>query len=447
MQYRVLVAYAMPVLATQFVYVSFTTVLPGIYVKYFGLSAASLAWALLASRVFDAVSDPLIGYFSDSTRSRLGRRKPWIVMGSLITAVGIWQITQPDMSGNVAWHFTGWAIVFYLGWTMMEIPHTAWGSEIDTAYDGRNRVFFLRTIFSIIGPLAFAALPLLLAAPTTEMTPQVMSAVALVFVLMAPLCVAASVLFVPSVPNLETSRQVNPGIVAACRAIGGNALFWRLLLVFVIGGLAAGINGTLQFIYLDTYLNIGDKLAYAIGAMMLSALLGLPIWLLVMKFLDKSKAWSISLFLASIWVAAPALLDPGQDAFIPFLIMAVGLALSSGAGAMVPFSLLGDVIDFDEYKTGYNRSGAYFSVFLFGVKLNAAIGGSVAFGLLAFFEYDAAATENSSIAVQGLKLTYALIPASLFALSASLVYFFPLTRKRHGIVRRALDRRSRLTVA
>ena len=112
---------------------------------------------------------------------------------------------------------------------------------------------------------------------------------------------------------------------------------------------------------------------------------------------------------------------------------------------MVPFSLLSDVIDYDELKTGHNRAGAYFSVFLFGVKLNAAIGGSVAFGLLAYFEYDAAATENTQAAVQGLKLTYALIPATLFACAGLLVYFFPLTRRRHDVIRRALDRRTRST--
>lgn len=439
MKLRVLIAYAMPVLATQFVYTSFTTVLPGVYAKYFGLSAASIALALLVTRVFDAVSDPLIGYFSDTTRSRLGRRKPWMLAGTVIASVGIWQVSLPDLDGNVMLHFTFWAVVFYLGWTMMEIPHTAWASELDTRYEGRNRVFFLRTIFSIFGPLGFAAIPLLIAAPTTEMTPQVMDTVAIVFILAAPVCVAIAVFMVPTV---ETSREAPTSVLSALRAISSNMLFWRLFLVFVTGGLAAGISGTLQFIYLDTFLGIGDKLAYAMGAMMLSALVGLPIWLVILKFVDKPKGWSLSLLLASVWVGAPAILDPGEGAFVPYLVMAVGLALSSGAGAMVPFALLGDVVDYDEWKNGHNRAGSYYSVFLFGVKLNAAIGGSVAFGLLAYFGYDAAASSHSADAVQGLKLTYALIPASLFAIAAGLVFFFPLTRQRHDIVRRALARRS-----
>ena len=440
MKLPVLAAYALPVVATQFVYASFTTVLPGIYVKYFGLSAATIAWALLVTRLVDAVSDPLIGYFSDATRSPVGRRKPWIAAGTLIVGVAIWQISHPGSAADVAVHFTFWAIVFYLGWTMMEIPHTAWGAELDSEYESRNRIFFLRTLFSILGPLGFAAVPILLGAPTTEMTPQVMAAVALVFIVGAPFCVGPTMLFVPvgAPPNADISAN----LIAAGRAVAGNALFWRLFGVFVTGGLASGINGTLMFIYLDTYLMVGDKLAYAMGAMMLSAMIGLPLWLLLLRWIDKPRAWGLSLLLASLWVAAPAVLQPGEDVFVPFVVMVIGLALSSGAGAMVPFALMGDVIDYDDWRTGQNRAGAYYSVFLFGVKLNAAIGGSLAFGLLALFGYDASSTTHAHGAVVGLKLTYALIPAILFAGAAVFVFFFPLTKSRHDIVRRALLRRA-----
>ncbi|MFN3239005.1 MAG: MFS transporter [Pseudomonadales bacterium] len=439
MKPQVLVAYALPVLVTQFVYTSFTTVLPGVYAKYFGLSAASIAFTLLVTRLFDAVSDPLIGYLSDASQSRLGRRKPWIAAGTVITAIAIWQISQPDQTVDVARHFTVWALVFYLGWTMMEIPHTAWGSELDSSYDGRNKTFFTRSLIGVVGPLGFAAIPVLINAPTTEITPQVMSAAALVFILVAPVCVGISLLYAPIGTQVVTASRQN--LSDSFRAIATNQLFWRLFAVFVTGGLAAGINGTLMFVYFDTFLGLGDKLAYAMGAMLLSALIGLPLWLFVLRYLDKSRAWSVSLLLASLWVAAPAILSPGEGAFIPVVVMVVGLALSSGAGVIVPFSLLGDVVDYDHWKSGQNRAGAYYAVFMFGVKLNAAIGGSLAFGLLALFGYDAAATVHTDFAVMGLKLTYAIVPAGLFAMAAVFVFYFPLTKSKHDIIRRALARR------
>lgn len=435
-----IMAYALPTVATQFVYTSFTTVLPGVYVKYYGLSAAAVASALLLTRVFDAVSDPLIGYLSDRTNSPIGRRKPWLAVGALVTALAIWQVTSPGSTENIALYFTLWSIIFYLGWTMIEIPHTAWGSELTTDYHARNRVFFVRTLFAIVGPLTFAAVPLLIAAPTTEMTPQVMSAVAMVFIALAPVCIGPALLLAPTARQVARTQPAT-GLRDAVLAIGSNRLFWRLFAVFLTGGFAAGINGTLQFIYVDTYLELGEQLPYAMGAMMIAALVGLPLWFLALRIIDKHHAWAASLAMASVWVLAPAMLWPGDDSFVPFLIMSAGLALSSGAGAMVPFALLGDVVDYDDWKHGSNRAGAYYSVFMFGVKLNAALGGSVAFALIAWFGYDAAAATNTAGAINGLKMTYAVIPALLFAAAAAIVFWFPLTRRRHEVVSRALTRR------
>ncbi|MDE0192779.1 MAG: MFS transporter [Gammaproteobacteria bacterium] len=434
-------AYALPAVATQFVYAPLSTVLPGIYAKYYGLSAAAISGVLLATRFFDAVTDPLIGHLSDTTRGRFGRRKPWIAAGCLVTALAMWQVADPRGSAHVALYFTLWSAVFYFGWTMMEIPHTAWGSELTNDYKRRNQVFFSRTLASVVGPLGFAAVPLVIGAATTEITPQVMRATAVAFAVAAPLCVAAALVFVADRQDGTATRQ-KMKVGAALRAIGYNGIFWRLFGVFVMGGLAAGIYGALQFVYLDTYLGIGDMVPYALGAMMICSLLGLPLWLWLLNHVDKHRAWALSLGLAGVWVGLPATLTPGESSFVPMLVMVIGLALASGAGAIVPFALLGDLVDYDELKTGVNRAGAYYAVFLFGVKVNAAIGGSIAFGILAIAGYDAAADVHSTAGILGLKTAFAVVPGILFAAAALSVVRFPLTRRRHEIVRRALARRA-----
>ena len=436
-----LAAYALPAVATQFLYSPISTVVPGIYAKYYGLSAAAIAGVLLATRIFDAVTDPVIGHLSDSTRGRFGRRKPWIAAGCLITTFAMWQVADPRDSGQVALYFTLWSAVFYFGWTMMEIPHTAWGSELTNDYKRRNQVFFARTLASIIGPLGFAAMPFVIGAATTEITPEVLRATALAFALGAPLCLAVALVFVPDRSKVSATRQ-QMGVAAALKAIGYNGLFWRLFGVFVMGGLAAGIYGALQFIYLDTYLGIGDKVPYALGAMMVCSLAGLPLWLWLLNHVDKHRAWALSLGLAGLCVGLPATLTPGEASFVPMLLMVIGLALASGAGAIVPFALLGDLVDYDELETGVNRAGAYYAVFLFGVKINAAFGGGIAFGILALADYDASAEVHSTAGVLGLKGAFALLPGILFIAAAASILGFPLTRRRHDIVRRALARRA-----
>jgi glycoside/pentoside/hexuronide:cation symporter, GPH family len=443
----IIAGYALPALASQFVAAPFTSVVPGIYAKYFGVSAGAIALVLLASRVFDAISDPMIGYWSDATRSRLGRRKPWLIAGSLLTAFALWNLTAaPGPDRDPVVQFAFWSLLFYAGWTMMEIPHTAWAAELTSDYNARNRVFFLRTVMGVLGMLGFAAVPLLMEAPSTEMTPEVLRRVALWFAVLAPLCVGCAVVCVPS--GSGHGRPHAPvRLMPTLRALRTNAPLWRLLGVFVLGGLASGINGTLLYIYLDTYLGIGDKVPYALGAMLLAGLLGMPLWLLIMRRVDKHRAWALSLGCASLWVAAPVLLTPGGDSFVPYLIMVVGLALSSGAGAIAPFALLGDVVDFDELRTRVSRSGAYYAVFLFGVKVNAAIGGSIAFAILAVVGYDPAATRHADSAVLGLKLAFGALPALLFAVAAVSIWSFPMTRRRHEVVRRALMRRAKRTEA
>lgn len=439
----VIAAYALPALASQFVAAPFTAVVPGIYAKYFGVSTAAIAVVLLVSRVFDAVSDPMIGYWSDSTRCRLGRRKPWIVAGGAITAFAMWNLTaQPAAYSEPVVQFALWSLLFYGGWTMMEIPHMAWAAELTRNYDSRNRVFFMRTVMSILGMAGFAAVPVLMNARSTQMTPEVLRTVAVSFFVLAPLCIGAAILAVPTGYEPERTAQ-RIRLHTTLRAIRSNLPLWRLLGVFVLAGLASGVNGTLLYVYLDTYLLIGDKVPHAMGAMMGGALLGMPLWLIVMRYMDKHRAWAMSLACASLWVAAPALLEPGDSSFVPYLVMVIGLALSSGAGAIVPFSLLADVIDYDELRTQVNRSGAYYAVFLFGVKVNAAIGGSIAFAMLAVVGFDPAAAEHAGSAVVGLKWAFAALPALLFLVAAVSIWSFPMTRRRHDVVRRALARRAR----
>jgi GPH family glycoside/pentoside/hexuronide:cation symporter len=141
------------------------------------------------------------------------------------------------------------------------------------------------------------------------------------------------------------------------------------------------------------------------------------------------------------------LLAPGEDPFVAYLVMVVGLALSSGAGAIVPFALLADVVDHDELRTGVNRSGAYYAVFQFGVKINAAIGGSIAFGILSVVGYVPADVSHAEQAILGLKGAFAVLPAILFLIAAASIWSFPLTRRRHDIVRRALVRRANRHIA
>ncbi|HKL51760.1 MAG TPA: MFS transporter, partial [Wenzhouxiangellaceae bacterium] len=121
-------------------------ILPNFYLEYTGVTVAGLATAMLLARVFDGLTDPLIGLVSD----RAGNRKPWMVMGALLVAAGAWFLYNPADDAGFA-HLLAWYLVVTLGWTLVEIPHTAMAAELSIDYHERTRIVFWRQLLGFVG--------------------------------------------------------------------------------------------------------------------------------------------------------------------------------------------------------------------------------------------------------------------------------------------------------
>ena len=109
------------------------------YASDVGIPLMQLANLLLFARIFDLITDPLVGYLSDHTRTRWGRRKPWMVASLPLLMLGIYKVLIPEAGADIVYLFT-WLMVMWLGWTMLMIPYYAWGAELTTDYDDRTRV-------------------------------------------------------------------------------------------------------------------------------------------------------------------------------------------------------------------------------------------------------------------------------------------------------------------
>jgi len=132
-----MLAYAAPGFVSAFVHVAAGNILPTIYSTEFGLSLALVGTALLISRSADVILDPLIGWLSDRTGGRRGARMPWVILGLLLTALSTWFLFAPPANPGYG-YFLLWYTLIYIAWSMIEIPHTAWGFEITRDYDKRS---------------------------------------------------------------------------------------------------------------------------------------------------------------------------------------------------------------------------------------------------------------------------------------------------------------------
>ena len=142
-----LVAYGAPALPLAALGLPVFIHLPTFYATAMGWVFATVGAILLFARLWDVITDPLIGFLSDRTGGRFGRRRPWIVAGMPLVLAATWALFVPP-DGAGAWHLLFWSLALYLGWTMMILPLSAWGAELSPDYHERSRIAAYREGFS-----------------------------------------------------------------------------------------------------------------------------------------------------------------------------------------------------------------------------------------------------------------------------------------------------------
>ena len=131
---------------------------PRFYASDVGVPLALVGTIMVAVRVFDVITDPLMGYISDHTRSRFGRRRPWILAATPLMMLSIYQLFMPG-DGTGGFHLALWSVMLSVAITMMLIPYYAWGAELSTDYHGRSRVTGSRAMFNALGSLSAQLVP------------------------------------------------------------------------------------------------------------------------------------------------------------------------------------------------------------------------------------------------------------------------------------------------
>jgi len=132
--------------------------LPPFYTQDLGISLATVGFIVMAARMSDIITDPLIGLLSDRIHFRFGRRRPWIIMGLPIMMLSSYMLFLPvPPVGSL--YLLVWIALLYLGWTFMAIPYTAWGAELSDNYHERSRVTAARQVFQVTGMFLAGGIP------------------------------------------------------------------------------------------------------------------------------------------------------------------------------------------------------------------------------------------------------------------------------------------------
>ncbi|HEY3887198.1 MAG TPA: MFS transporter [Caulobacteraceae bacterium] len=434
-----LVAYTLPGMISAFVHGPASSIVPTIYATDFGLSLTLIGLALFLSRSCDVVIDPLIGYLSDHTGGRLGRRKPWIVAGGVLTVISAWFLFSPPAHPSFA-YFLIWYTAIYLAWSLIEIPHAAWAFEITRDYNERSKVLSLRTFTQGLGGLAFVLLPLLPIFTTTAVTPQVIHFTAWLVVIAAPPMIIAAVLWGPAgvAPDPNAVYRLKDLI----SIVRGNRPFWIFLAGLILNGFSGGMFGTLTFLYFANYLGLAKQFVFLTLILGVASLSFLPVVPLIVNRVGKRLAWAGSMAIGVMLLPLILFVPQSSAAFVPLLLIIIPIGFTNAIAAVAALSVLGDVIDYDAWRTGTRRAAVYAGLLSFVVKLNAIPGGAVALIIVGLMGYQPKlGIHNSAHAILGLKIAYVIAPSILYALSIVFALLFPIDRRRQQIVSRRLESR------
>jgi Na+/melibiose symporter-like transporter len=412
---------------------------PAFYADDLGVPLAAVGAAIAASRLLDVVTDPLIGISSDRLVLGRGRRKPWMLLGAPVFAVALWHVFVPG-AGASASYLLGWSALLHLGFTMLDLPHKAWGAELSADYDERSRITSWREALSTAGQVALLGILVWLETQGVRDAPDQLRGIALVVVIALPLLVVAAVLGVPE-GHREGSARERLRSLAALRLVVRNPAFVRMVgcVVLFVSGIA--IQGTLHRLVLVDVMGDESRFLPMILIENVATLAAVPIWLRISMRIGKHRA----LAAAALWMAVLSL---------PLVFLRAGdtwtliawIAVRGSSFASILFlsnSMAADVIDVDTLASGEQRSGLYFAVWGMVTKFSLAFGILLGTALPAAFGYDPAAELTTPIVQARLMAIYGGVPALLMAAGALFLRDFPVTRERHAEVRARLDARRR----
>lgn len=419
-----------PLIATMML-LPLNALIPAFYAKNTATTLAEVGLIFLIARIYDAFADPVIGVLSDRTRSPLGRRKPWLIGGAFIAAISGWLLFNPGPSAGFI-YLLPVALVFYTAYSMLTVPHSAWGAEVTSEYEERSLVSGLLTFMGVAGLLIFMGLPVLLSSPlfpvfpSAEITPDMLKLLGWLIVIGAPLCVIPSVFLTPvgNVKEKDASFKLKDAIFT----MKENRPFKIFMLAYLMSSLGYGVYYATTYLFLDYYLGLAHQfpLIYAIAA--ISQIVSIPFWTRLGQFMDRRLIWAIGIGLFGAILPLRVFLPYGDEGFWLLILLTVSASVANAASQVPQMAMIADCIDYSEQHGGQDIAGSYYAVQQFCLKTSLAIGGAVAFFILQLVDFDPKATSHSDYGLSGLAWVHTFAPSVLFIACALIILKFPINR-------------------
>ena len=407
--------------------------LPAFYAKEVGLSIGMVGLVFLLARLWDGISDPIVGTLSDRTNSRFGRRKPWILVGAPLWMVAAWFLCNPPDEVELLYLFL-WAVFFYATHTVVKIPYWSWGAELSSNYEERNKVTGFRESGSMLGNLIVAAAPVLLL-PKDAPVRDALLLISVLLIVLIPITAAPLAMAIADHKPIIATPKFNA--VQIIRKMSKNGPL-RLFLV-AIGCLyiSLGVINSVAIFLID----IGFGLPNAFFSLFLieyiTAILVAPLLVRLASKVGKHIVLTVTLCLLLVASAIGFMLPVGNYSLVVAWVCLMGVIFSGLY--ILPPSILADIVDYDTAASGEERAGIYMAALNLIMKLGLALGVGVAYGFLDVVGFDAAAASHTAQDAWLTRVAFCGISSVLLIPAIPMLWKFPITKKVQQELRRTIE--------
>ncbi len=409
--------------------------LPRAYATYVGVATEQVGLIITVAAIFDAVTDPLMGFASDKLRTRWGRRRLWVAIGAPFLTVALVYLLNPPLGSSVL-YLAFWYVFLRVGTTMVGVPYAAWGAELSNEYHTRTRIVSAREVYVLLGLIGAAAVPALVEWISEDNTTAVMvlNAYTWPVLIVLPLVTVLVVLTVPEPPR--SAREGHVPFFASLRLMYRNKLFLRLISIELLISGGEAFRNALSLFFMQDYIGAprAGMLYLVYFGMGLAAI---PFWTWLAKHFGKHRSLSAAIIFVGCVSLAIYTLEHGQ--VMEFYVLFALKGFCFGSFAYLPRAMMADVIDVDTLKSGDARTGSYFSVMGFMTKLAHSVGGFSLIALAWVGYQTLPGAVNGQEQLEWLAILYAIVPTVSFAFGLYLCWTWPLTDTKHAKLQRLLS--------
>jgi len=435
-----------------------------VLVEDLGFSGWMWSLAFLFPRIFDAITDPIMGFISDNTKSKWGRRRQYVLIGGILMGIAyifMWQLYKDDGVQYNFWYFFLWSLVFYLGLTIFSVPYVAMGYEMSDDFHERTNIM---AIAQFIGQWAWVIAPLfwiIMYDPNWFPSADIaVRELAIWVAIPCAICAMVPAFFIKSNSTLnedyEPLNSANIGnslikiyesFVAAFKIKEFRKLCGATFLIFN----AFNTVAALTFFVIVYKLFNGDAGASGIWVSMFGCLgaigttfIVIPAVTLMSKKLGKKKAFMLSQSISLIgYIMLYFLFIPGK----PWLYIIALPFFSFGIGSLftIMMSMTADVIDIDEINTGKRREGIFGAIYWWMVKVGFGIAGALSGVIITVVGFNSdLATTDQQAAVDGLHTFFCFFPMVGTILAMLIMRNYNITEERSLEIRSQLAKRKEI---